>query len=107
MIVVIAFSHPEADIASGWAAITKQDGILIMQRHSDNALVAVRVLVAIEIGDDLFFQLVLIGRINNTLWFSALEVDKDVIALRSDGPCLAPIDDLSALCSPVLPAGQH
>ena len=102
MIIVIAISGPEANIASCWTAIAHDQSILIANRQVDAALAAVWMLVAVQIGHDLFFQLIFVFWLHNTMDLSALQVDKNIIALGLDGPCLAPIDLLGVIALMIL-----
>ena len=65
------------DIAGVWAVEANDFCILVMECHSDDA-VAVCVTISVEIVDDLFFEIVLVGWVNDAVFVAALGVDPDV-----------------------------
>ena len=53
---------------------------------------ALFIAVAVQITDDLRFQVIFVTWLDNTVWIAAFEIDMDMVAAIGNGSCLAVID---------------
>ena len=90
METIDAFFQPVEDVATFWAAGAKVDGVFVTHGNSNDALTIQA--VAVQIVNDLTFQFILVGWIDDTGWVFALEVNVDLTAAGSNGTGLFPID---------------
>lgn len=72
METIDAFFQPVEDVATFWAAGAKVDGVFVTHGHRNDALTIQA--VAVQIVDDLTFQFILVGWIDDTGWIFPLRL---------------------------------
>ena len=94
MVIVVTLGRCKEDIAGCFTAIAQQNSIFFAQCQSNDAFAGLGALVAVQIGDDLFFHFIFILRVNDpapAVNIGVFDIDKDIITLLGDGFGLGPV----------------
>ena len=103
--LIVLRQHSPDDVACPIALQAKYARILPPQGHGDERTARFRVAEVVQRRDDLVAGLFVVGRIHDSIWIPAFQVDPNVMHVV-DRPSLAPIDGF-AVCGRILNQGQE